>query len=303
MRIGIISNSDQFIPLAYTLANNSLQVCIFFTPGEDSYVHQKVSAFASASRLPLVNGKEVEDVYTWISQFKPDVVFVYGFRHLLDVTKFSGIPVFNIHPGALPSFRGPVPVFWQLKKGVSHLTLSIHVLSSRFDDGTVVWMQRIPDQPHYNYALVHHVFSQLVIEGVYFILHALAAKLPLPAITDPSGMPPAYHKRPVSEDVLINWEQMPATVICNLVRACNPWNKGASTILDGQEVKLMDAMQTGMETTLSPGTVSREGTHLLIATADQQLLHINMLQLHDTFVPAYQAAYYGIEPGKRLGIR
>jgi methionyl-tRNA formyltransferase len=295
MRIGIISNSDQFIPLAYTLANNSLQVCIFFTPGEDSYVHQKVNAFANATGLSLVSG---EDVYGWISEYKPDVVFVYGFRHLLDVTQFS-IPVFNIHPGALPSFRGPVPVFWQLKKGVSHLCLSIHVLSSRFDDGTVVWARSIPDQPHYNYALVHQVFSQLVIEGVYFILHALSSKLPLPAITD--GMPSAYHKRPAPEDVLINWEHMSATVICNLVRACNPWNKGASTILNGQEVKLMDAMYTGMETTLSPGTISSAGAQLLIATADRQLVHINMLQMHDTFVPAYQAVYYGIEQGKRLG--
>jgi methionyl-tRNA formyltransferase len=109
MRIGIISNSDQFIPLACTLANNSLQVCIFFTTGGDPYVHQKVNAFADASRLSLVSGKGIDDVYTWISEFNPDVVFVYGFPYLLDVTQFSQ-PVYNIHPGALPSFRGPVPV-------------------------------------------------------------------------------------------------------------------------------------------------------------------------------------------------
>lgn len=298
MRIGIISNADLFISLAYTLANNGLQVCIFFTPGEDTYVNQKVNAFASATRLSLVTGNAVEDVYAWMNQLKPDVVFVYGFRHLLDVTQFTG-PVFNIHPGPLPSFRGPVPVFWQLKKGCAHLGLSIHELSARFDAGRVVWTKSIPDQLHYNYALVQQIFSQLIIEGVYFILQALSSKQPLPVTTDLSQIP-AYHKRPVAEDVRISWEHMSATVICNLVRACNPWNKGASTTLNGQEVKLMDAVQTGITTMLDPGTVSSQGTHLLIATADRQLIHINMLQMHDTFVPAYQAAYYGVEQGKRL---
>jgi methionyl-tRNA formyltransferase len=293
MRIGIISNSDQFIPLAYTLAHNKLQVCIFFAASEDAYVNQKVNAFVNATGLPLAG----DDVYAWLDQYKPDVVFVYGYRHLLDVTKFA-MPAFNIHPGPLPSFRGPSPVFWQLKKGVTQLCLSIHVLSSRFDDGVVVWNKGIPDQPHYNYALVQQIFSQLVMEGVFFILQTIASRLPLPAIKDPS--PSAYHKRPVLNDVLINWEQMSAVTICNLVRACTPWNKGAVTMLNGQEVKLMDAMNTGVQTTLSPGTISL-GTQLLIATADQQLLAVNMLQMHDNFIPAYQAAYYGIENKMRLG--
>ena len=298
MRIGIISNSDLFIPLAYTLANNNLQVCIFFKPGEEVHVQHKVNTFATVTRMPIVSGDTVEDIYNWISQAKPDVVFVYSYPLLLDVTKFS-MPVFNIHPGPLPSFRGPVPVFWQLKKGMPTLCLSIHALSSRFDEGTVVWAKHIPDQPHYNYALVHHIFSQLVIEGVFFILGVLAAKQPLPAI--PSQAPAAYHKRPVLEDILIQWQQMTATDICNLIRACNPWNKGATTVLDGQEVKLMDAMQTGMTTTLSPGIIHYQDDHLFIATADQLLLQVNMLQHYDTFVPAYQATHYGIAPGKQLG--
>jgi methionyl-tRNA formyltransferase len=303
MRIGIISNSDQFIPLAYTLANNRLQVCIFFAPPEDPYIRQKVHAFAQSTHLPLMHGNENTDVYNWLEAQQPNIVFIYGYRHLLDVTQFArrGVTVFNIHPGPLPAFRGPVPVFWQLKLGVSHLCLSIHVLSQRFDDGPVVWTKIIPDQPHYNYALVHHIFSQLAIEGVYFILDMLSRQLPLPTLTDPSGLAPAYHKRPVLADVQIDWEQMPAAMICNLVRACNPWNKGAITFLDGQEVKVMDALCTGLHTTLPAGTVNPQGTQLLIATADEQFLQVNTLLTNDIFIPTYQAGYYGIKQGLRLG--
>ncbi|WP_343670429.1 formyltransferase family protein [Chitinophaga sp.] len=292
MNIGIITASDQFLSLAYTLANNNLQVCIFFAPGQDAYVNQKVNVLAA--RFALVSGRQNADVYNWLEQRKPTVVFVYGYPHLLDVARFS-MPVFNIHAGPLPAFRGPVPVFWQLKMGMPQLCLSIHVLTARFDAGPVVWLKNIPDQPHYNYALVHQVFSQLVIEGVFFILNALASGMPLPEI--PGAVPATYHKRPVATDVQIDWGRMSATEICNLVRACNPWNKGAAARAHGQEIKLMDGVQTGMKTTLPPGSIVNEGAQLLIAAGDGQLIQVNMLLLEDIFVPAYQAVFYGIKKG------
>ncbi|OMP79435.1 MULTISPECIES: formyltransferase family protein [unclassified Chitinophaga] len=285
MTIGIISSSDQFLPLAYTLANNNLQVCIFFAPGQDAYVNQKVNTLAA--HFAMATG----DVYNWLEQCKPTVVFVYGYPHLLDVSKFT-MPVFNIHAGSLPAFRGPAPVFWQLKKGMPQLCLSIHVLTNRFDAGPVVWVKNIPDQPHYNYALVHQIFSQVVIEGVFFILQALAAGMPLPDL--PAAGPAAYQKRPVAKDVLIDWNTMSATEICNLIRACNPWNKGAATRLNGQEIKLMDGMQSVMTTTLPPGSIVSEG---LIAVKDGHCIQVNMLALEDIFVPAYHAEYYGIKQG------
>lgn len=281
MTIGIISSSDQFLPLAYTLANNNLQVCIFFAPGQDAYVNQKVNTLAA--RFSLTTG----DVYQWLEQYKPTVVFVYGYPQLLDVAKFS-MPVFNIHAGPLPAFRGPAPVFWQLKMGMPQLCLSIHVLTNRFDAGPVVWYKNIPDQPHYNYALVHQIFSQVVIEGVFFILQGI----PLPAL--PAAKPAAYHKRPVAKDVQIDWQNMSGTEICNLIRACNPWNKGAATTWNGQEIKLMDGILSSTTTTLPPGSIVSEG---LIAVKDGQCIQVNMLVLEDMFVPAYQTAYYGIKKG------
>lgn len=292
MMIGIISSSDQFLSLAYTLANNNLQVCIYFAPGQDTYVNQKVQALAA--RFPLVTGQQQDDVYNWLEQVKPSTVFVYGYPFLLDVTKFA-VPAFNIHAGPLPSFRGPVPMFWQLKMGMPQLCLSIHRLSARFDAGAVVWNKHLPDQPHYNYALVHQIFSQLVVEGVYFILNALVAGKALVAL--PGEGVNAYLKRPEAKDVMIDWNRMPATEICNLIRACNPWNKGAATNLNGQQIKLMDGTQTGVSTTLAPGSVVNEGTQLLIAAGDGQLVQVNMLLLEEMYVPAYQAAYYGIKKG------
>ncbi|TWV93287.1 hypothetical protein [Chitinophaga pinensis] len=77
------------------------------------------------------------------------------------------------------------------------------------------------------------------IEGVWGILAAIRQRLPLPVISN-EKTPAKYHKRPQLQDVLINWEKMTPLEVGNLIRACNPWNRGAITIFNGQELKLMD---------------------------------------------------------------
>ena len=301
MRIGIISNCDQFIPMAYTLANQGLQVCIFYAPSEDVIAHQKVTGFIQATGLPFRQElSQADDVYQWLEDVKPETVFVYGYRHLLDVSRFNGIPAYNIHPGPLPSFRGPSPAFWQLKTGQPTLGFTIHELSSRFDAGKVVWTRSIANLPQYHYGMVNQLCSQLCVEGVAIILNAVRKLAPFPEIA-PTDAAEAYHKRPQLKDVLIDWDKMDAVEICNLIRACNPWNKGALTVFQGQEVKLMDGMVTELQTAHPPGTMMVRGDGLYIACAGGKSIKSNMLYMHDGYLPSYHTSIYGLNHGARLG--
>jgi len=301
MKIGIISNGEHFIPMAYTLAGKGLQVCICYAPSEDPAVQQKVLGFIQATRIPFQQEQNPgEDVYQWLETTAPDIIFVYGYRFLLDVKRFNGIPAFNIHPGPLPSFRGPVPVFWQLKTGQPVLGLTIHVLSERFDAGKSVWSKSIPNMHYYNYGTVNQLCSQLCMEGVITIINAVQLGIPYPETTI-NNAPAAYHKRPQLQDVLINWEAMQATEVCNLIRACNPWNKGALTIFNGQELRLIDGMPATTETDLLPGTISYRDDNMYIACAGGSAIRANTLFLYEGFMPAYYADMYGLRQGVKLG--
>ncbi len=302
MRIGIISNCDLFIPMAYTLANQGLQVCIFYAPSEDPIVHQKVIGFIQATKLPFRQEADpANDVYDWLKDTQPETVFVCGYRHLLDVTRFNSIPAYNIHPGPLPSFRGPSPAFWQLKTGQPTLGFTIHELSSRFDAGKVVWTRNIANLPQYHYGMVQQLCSQLCVEGVAIILNALRQLTPFPEIAATERVTGAYHKRPQLKDVLIDWDKMEAVEVCNLIRACNPWNKGALTVFQGQEVKLMDGMVTELQTAHPPGTIMVRGDGLYIACAGGKSIKSNMLYMHDGYLPSYHTSIYGLNHGARLG--
>lgn len=45
---------------------------------------------------------------------------------------------FNLHPSFLPQYRGPVPIFWQMRNGLQQIGLSLHRLEQRFDRGAIV---------------------------------------------------------------------------------------------------------------------------------------------------------------------
>lgn len=307
MRIAVVSNTDSFIPFVYTLAAQQLQVHIFFSPPKDPFVQQKVRAFVTQQRLSLTEEKNPDkDLYQWLQKGNYDICFVLGYPHLIKLDRLKGCitQLFNIHFGPLPEFRGPVPVFWQLKKGVEKVGLTIHKLSSKFDDGPVVWMKQVANLPHYNYEAVNQLLSQVCIEGVIFILRLAMHHLPIAEITINKANA-AYQKRPVLNDILINWQEMTAEEICNLVRAGNPWNKGAITFFKTQEMKLMDAIVVnnlqGYPADTKAGTIIQIEKELLICCKNSTAINVNMLFYNDCYIPSYQCKHWGFAVGQSLG--
>ena len=298
MRIGIISDAESFMPLAGALVSQKIQVLLFYSPNADAYINQKVDALAKQFRLPVTTESNKDtDIYNWLWQNKLEVCFIIGYNRLLVLDKLNGLStkLFNIHFGSLPSFRGPSPVFWQLKKGSDQLGLCIHQLNDKFDSGAIYWMKEIPNLPHYNFKFVSYIFSQLCVEGAFFILQCLFNNIPLVEIKR-EGQISAYQKRPTLADVSIDWNQMTASEICHLIKACNPWNKGAITFWKKQEIKLMDARVTG-GVDEQPGTIISTDDKLQIVSADKKILEVSMLFYMDSYWSAYQLKELGFASG------
>lgn len=50
----------------------------------------------------------------------------------------------NLHPSPLPAFRGPTPLFWQLRAGARESAVTLHAMSERMDAGPVVACETWP---------------------------------------------------------------------------------------------------------------------------------------------------------------
>ncbi len=300
MKIGIISNSDNLIPLTYALVSNGIQAHTFFSKSQDVVSNQRAQQFLDQAQVKYAVGSEETSLYSWLQYGKFDVCFVLGYGKLIRLEKLQGLStrLFNIHFGPLPAYKGPTPIFWQLKHGCDKIGLAIHRLTEKFDEGAVVWRKEIDNQPYFNYKLVEQQLSNLSVEGVFFILGMIGRGIPLldlPVINTPS-----YYSRPQLEDVSIRWNDMSAAEVCSLIRAGNPWNKGALTIYKGQEVKLMDAEVVSLEfknvtAANKPGSILEMSKTLLIHCSDNKAISVSMIYFMDSYIPAYQLHLFGFE--------
>jgi methionyl-tRNA formyltransferase len=302
--IGIISDSDVLIPLVYVLSvQQNLQVSIYYSSSPDLFVNRKVYEFTRQKHVQVTEERDKnKDLYVWLNRGKFDACFVIGYKYRIKIEKITcGIRLFNIHFGPLPAFRGPTPVFWQLKYGVERFGLCIHHLTKDLDAGDVVWMKEIENREYYNCKQVSQMFSQFCIDGVFQMLPFLINGIMLPVVNT-STCQNAYQKRPQLKDVSINWDEMDAVEICNLVRACNPWNRGAITSFMGQELKLMDAKIISSDKSFigSAGTIVSDNEELCIQCRDNKILKINTIFFNESYLPSYWCSLLGFKKGEKL---
>jgi methionyl-tRNA formyltransferase len=258
--------------------------------------------FLDQAKVTYEVESDTNTLYCWLQNSRLDVCFVLGYNKLIKIEKLKGLstPLFNIHFGTLPAYKGPTPIFWQLKHGCDKIGLAIHRLTEKFDEGAVVWRKEIDNQPYFTYKLVEQQLSNYCVEGVFFILGMIERGIPL--LDLPATTPPSYYSKPRLQDVFIRWDDMSAVEICNLIRACNPWNKGAITSFKGQELKLMDAQVEGITLECKPGEILEStSSQLRIGTVDGKSIAINMLYYNDTFIPAYLSCFLGVVKGEMLG--
>jgi methionyl-tRNA formyltransferase len=75
-----------------------------------------------------------------LSAYEPDVLLVHGFnwrlpRDVLDVPRLGTL---NVHPSALPKYRGPSPVLWAIRNGDPYLGITVHRMTGRIDAGPIL---------------------------------------------------------------------------------------------------------------------------------------------------------------------
>jgi len=70
-----------------------------------------------------------------LAGYEPDLMLVFGFnwhlpRETLTVPRFG---VLNVHPSALPRYRGPSPVLWAIRNGDPFMGITVHRMTERID--------------------------------------------------------------------------------------------------------------------------------------------------------------------------
>lgn len=75
-----------------------------------------------------------------LTGYKADLLLVFGFNWRLprDVLALPRLGVLNVHPSALPKYRGPSPVLWAIRNGDPSMGITVHRMTERIDAGPVM---------------------------------------------------------------------------------------------------------------------------------------------------------------------
>lgn len=102
--------------------------------------NSSLSLFADQQNIPVIDlSQSVDLIVEQCKKISIDIILMscYGKRLPEEVVALAKSGCFNMHPSLLPGYRGPEPLFWQIKYE-SKMGVSWHYVSKDFDAGDVV---------------------------------------------------------------------------------------------------------------------------------------------------------------------
>lgn len=105
-----------------------------------------IQSLAFNNSIPLISlNNNYLNSTSQISELHPDVIIVscYARRLSQSILSLAHKGSFNVHPSLLPKFRGPNPLFWQLREGIKEYGITLHRITNDFDAGDIISQQKV----------------------------------------------------------------------------------------------------------------------------------------------------------------
>jgi methionyl-tRNA formyltransferase len=200
------------------------------------------------------------------------VVAAYGLILPKAVLETPAKGCLNIHASLLPRWRGAAPIQRAIEAGDVESGVVIMQMDVGLDTGDMLLTRRVPIGAEETGASLH---DKLAEAGAQAIVEALAALDELEPVKQPEHGVTYAHKLSKAE-AEIDWSQ-PADVIARRIRAFNPV-PGAFTLLNGEPLKLWQAMAEAGSGQAEPGTVLASGADGVMVAAGQGAVRLAELQ-------------------------
>lgn len=247
-----------------------------------------------------VTRKKLSTLPDVMAQNGIDTGIIIYFAYILpkavpDSCKFG---IYNFHPSDLPRYRGPEPLFWQLKNDEKTCTLTLHAAQEEVDEGDILWQDKIPIRP----TDTRNTLQNTSVLMAAKLMKSLPDLLSEGTRRNQEGNA-TYTTVPTMEDLKVRWEKMGVSAICALCRAANPTYGGAKILWHGLPLGLMQASPVSNSPEASlPGTVLKtEEPHGLIVNALDGIIKLDIIHSGEgTFTGSHFASRFVIKKGFRF---
>jgi len=252
-------------------------------------VLEKESANSGLAYKAFPDKESLSGLRGWIDELQPDYIFSISFPFLLseEVLEYGSNRFINFHPGPLPGYRGPMPLFEVLRYQEKETAVSVHFMNQEFDEGALILEEKIPIRQDETYGGLAVKLSERTALTALNVAEMLQYGSRVPS-SDQDENQARYFEKPEFADTLIQWRRMPADEIISLINACNPWNQGADAILMGKNIKLPTATLSSETHNEMPGKIlelTLQG-ELAVSCLNGQVIHIPIISSDYGILPA-----------------
>ena len=238
-----------------------------------------------------------------IKQYGATIGLMVTFTYKLPAVVYNLPPngFFNMHPGPLPNYRGPDPVFWQIKNREPYAGIAIHKVDDDFDTGNLVLSDKIRLAATDTHGILTTKLAELAarLTGVLVKMAGFGFAIPSRQQDNAKAI---YHKRQGATEITINWQTMDAETIIALTNACNPWNKGAVTKINNKLIRILESEKIIIDQNtvqpVSPGAIlAIDEKGIVVSVINNARLLIKYIYIDEGFLPASRLAEIGFTIG------
>ncbi len=202
-----------------------------------SPVHQ----FALENNLPIFTPVSLKtpEAQAEFAAHQADIAVVVAYGLLLSKPILEAYPYgcINVHPSALPRWRGAAPIQRTIMAGDKNTAICIMQMDEGLDTGDVLLQKNYDVPEFFNAGSLHDLLSAeagaLILETLNQIQKGTTARKP----QSPHGI--TYAKKITKEECFIDWNK-PASEIANIIRGLSP-SPAASFLFNNEKIKVFTA--------------------------------------------------------------
>ncbi len=129
--------------------------------------------------LVPVPGPNHPDAIAALERIEPDLLLLACLPHVAGraTRETARLGALNLHPSALPRFRGPDPVFWQLRAGAARAGVTVHVATGAVDAGPIVVQRWLEVRPGIGAGALTAALVRLGVRALVEALPALGRRI------------------------------------------------------------------------------------------------------------------------------
>lgn len=139
--------------------------------------NESLALAANQKNIPLIDlSLPVNEILQECSDIAIDVILMscYSKRLPTEVIKRASKGCFNMHPSLLPRYRGPEPIFWQMKQA-SAVGVSWHNVVAELDAGDIAIQQKVLLDDGLNYLQINQLLAEKGADLMLLLLTELTA--------------------------------------------------------------------------------------------------------------------------------